>query len=79
MQKRYETNRYYLPKSVIKNYNVIISGENFTSQRFDSDIKWSEKISTLTTGQDEKCTTGCLLNYDYIKNHYRLIAIDFNL
>ena len=79
MQKRYETNRYYLPKGVIKNYNVIISGENFTSQRFDSDIKWSEKISTLTTGQDEKCATGCLLNYDYIKNHYRLIAIDFNL
>ena len=79
MQKRYETNRHYLPKGVIKNYNVIISGENFTSQRFDSDIKWSEKISTLTTGQDEKCTTGCLLNYDYIKNHYRLIAIDFNL
>ena len=39
MQKRYETNRYYLPKSVIKNYNVIISGENFTSQRFNSDIK----------------------------------------
>ena len=79
MQKRYETNRHYLPKGVIKNYNVIISGENFTSQRFDSDIKWSEKISTLTTGQDEKYTTGCLLNYDYIKNHYRLIAIDFNL
>ena len=27
-------------------------------------------------GQGEDYTTGCLLDYDYIKNHYILIAID---
>ena len=29
-------------------------------------------------GQGEDYTTGCLLDYDYIKNHYRLIAVDLS-
>ena len=33
-------------------------------------------ISKLTTGQVEDYTAGCLLDYDYIKNDYRLTAID---
>ena len=28
--------------------------------------------------QGEDYTTGCLLNYDYIKYHYRLIAVDLS-
>ena len=32
----------------------------------------------LTTGQDEDYITRCLLNYDYMKNHYRLIAVDLS-
>ena len=39
-----------------------------------SDIKRYEKIRKLTTGQDY--FNGCLLDYDYIKNHYRLKADD---
>ena len=42
----------------------------------DSDIKWYEEIKKLRTGQGEDCTTGCLLDYEYIKNRYRLIAAD---
>ena len=42
----------------------------------DSDIKRYEEIRKLTTGQDEDCTTGCFLDYDYITDHYELIAID---
>ena len=30
----------------------------------------------LTIGQVEYYTTRYLLGYDYIKNHYRLIAVD---
>ena len=30
----------------------------------------------LTTGQCKDYTAGCLLDYDYIKNHYRLIVVD---
>lgn len=46
-------------------------------QTVDSDIKRYEKTK-LTTGQSEDYTTGCLLNYEYIKNHYRLIAVDLS-
>ena len=30
------------------------------------------------TGQGKDCASGCLLDYDYIKKHYRLIAVDLN-
>ena len=30
------------------------------------------------TGQDKDYTTGCLFPYEYIKNHYRLIAVDLS-
>ena len=29
----------------------------------------------LLKGQGEDYTTGCLLDYEYIKNHYRLIDL----
>ena len=32
----------------------------------------------LTTGQGEDYTTGCFLDYDYIKDQYRLIAFDLS-
>ena len=68
---------YYLPKGVIKEYNVIISGKNFYDQPIDSDIKRYEEIK-LTTRKGEYFTTGCLLDYEYIKNHYRLIAVNLS-
>ena len=72
--KRFNVWKYYLPKGIIKSYNVIISG-NFYDQVIDPDIKQYEDIRKLTTGQGEDDTTGCLLDYDYIKNHYRLTLI----
>ena len=39
-------------------------------------MKRYEEIRKLTTGQGGDYTAGCLLEYDYIKNHYRLIAVD---
>ena len=41
-------------------------------------IKWYKKIRNLTTGQGEVYATGCLLDYEYIKKHYRLIADDLS-
>ena len=43
-----------------------------------SDIKRYEEIKKLTTGQGEDYSTGCLLDYDYIKCYYWLIAIDIS-
>ena len=50
---------------------MIINRKNFYDQAIDSDIKRCEEIRESTTGQEEDYTTGCLLDYDYIKNHYR--------
>ena len=56
--KRFNAWKYYLPKSVIKNYNVIINGKNLYDQAIDSDIKQYKEIRKLTTGQGEDYTTG---------------------
>ena len=75
--KRFKAQRY-LPKGIIKKYNVIINGKNFHDQPIDSDIKRFKEIRELTTGQSKDFTTRCLLDYEYIKNHDRLIAVDLN-
>ena len=45
----------------------------------DSDLKCYEEIRKLTTGQVEDYATECLLGYEYIKNHYWLIAVDLSI
>ena len=74
--KIFKAKRYYLQKGIIDNYNFIINGKNFYNQPFDSDIKRYQEIRKLATGLGEDYTAGCSLDYDYIKNHYRLIAVD---
>ena len=59
-------------------YNVIINGKNFYDQPIDSDIKRYKEIRKLITGRGENYTTWCLLDYDYNKNHYRLIVVDLS-
>ena len=76
--KRFNARKYYLPKDLIKNFNAIINQKNFYDQAIDSGIKRYEEIGELTTDQGEGYTTGCLLDYDYIKNHYRLIVADLS-
>ena len=67
--KRFETRIYYLPKGIIDTYNNVIVSENNFDQPTDSDIKRYEEIRKLTRGQGEDSATGCLLDYDDIKNH----------
>ena len=62
----------------MKQYNVIINGKKLYDQPNDSDIKRYEETREISTGQDEDYIPWCSLDYDYIKNHYRLIAIDFS-
>ena len=51
--KRFNAGKYYLPKSIIKNHNVIIDGKNFYDLTIDSNIKGFEEIRKLTPGQGE--------------------------
>ena len=40
--------------------------------------KTYENIRKITIGQGDDYTTGCLLDYSYFKNHYKMIAIDLS-
>ena len=41
-------------------------------------IKKYDKIRKFATGQGDNYTTGCLLDYQYFKDHYNLIGIDLS-
>ena len=73
--KRFNARKYYLPKAMTKSFNVIINRKSF-DQATNSNIKRYKEIRKLTAVQSEDYTTGCLLDYECIKNHYRLIAVD---
>ena len=67
---------YYLPKVEIKDYNVMIDGKNFFDQPINSMTKTYENIRKIAIVQGDDYTTGCLLDYSYFKDHYKMIAID---
>ena len=77
ISERYKSGRSYLPKGIINNDNFIINKKNFYTKTNEAHIKRYEEIRKLTTGQDEAYRTGCLLDYKYIKNYYRLTAVGF--
>ena len=68
--------KYFLPRVNITNYNVLIDGRNFYDQPINDIIKQYDEIRKIATGQGDDYTTGCLLDYQYFKDHYNLIAID---
>ena len=69
---------YYLPTVEIKNYNVMINGENFLDQPVKNNKVTYENIRKIATGQGDDYTTGCSLNYQYTKNYYKIIPIDLS-
>ena len=69
---------YYLPKVEIKDFDVIIDDRNFFDQPIDSMAKTYENIRKVAIGQGDDYTTGCLLDYTYFKENYKMIAIDLS-
>ena len=76
--QRTSSKGYYLPSVEIKNYNVMINGENFFDQPIKDKKITYENIRKIATGRGDDYTTGCLLDYPYFKNSYKVIAIDLN-
>ena len=70
--------KYFLPRVNITNYNVLIDGRNFYDQPINDLVKQYDEIRKTATGQGDDYTTGCLLDYQYFKDHYNLIAIDLS-
>ena len=56
----------------------MIDGRNFFDQPRNSMNKTYEKIRKIATGKRGDYTTGCLLDYPYFKENYKMIAIDLS-
>ena len=57
---------YYLPNVEIKDYNIMINGENVFDQPIKNDKVTYENIRKICIGSGDDCTTGCLLHYPYL-------------
>ena len=62
--------KYYVPKVEIKYFNVLIDGKPF--------FKEEEYEAIVEMSKNNDYTTGNLLDYEYFKDHYKLIAIDLS-
>ena len=73
---RQSFSRFYLPNVMVKDYNVIIDKLAF----FDLPIKTGEETyeKIIDISRNNEYTTGNLLDYDYFKKYYKLIAIDLS-
>ena len=67
---------FYLTNVMVKDYNAIIDKLAF----FDLPIKTEEEAyeKIIDISRNNEYTTGNLLDYDYFKKYYKLIAIDLS-
>ena len=75
---RTSDDRYYLPTVEIKDYNIVINGENFFDQPIKNNKITYDNIRKIATGQGDDYTTGCLLDYPYFTDTYKMIAVDLS-
>ena len=73
---RQSFSQFYLPNVMVKGYNVIIDKLAFFDLPIKSEEEVYEKITDIS--RNNEYTTGNLLDYDYFKKYYKLIAIDLS-
>ena len=73
---RQSFSQFYLRKVLVKDFNVIIDQLAF----FDLPMKTEEEAykKIIDICRSKEYMTGNLLDYDYFKKHYKLIAIDLS-
>ena len=70
--------KYYLSTVEIKDFNIMINGENFFDQPIKNNNVTYENIRKIATGQGDDYTTGCLLDYPFFPDTYKMIAVDLS-
>ena len=68
--------KYYVPNVEIKNFNVLIDGKPFLEIPVKNKEEACEAIIEMSKSNDY--ITGNLLDYEYFKDHYKLIAVDLS-
>ena len=73
---RQSFSQFYLPEIMVKDFNVIIDQLAF----FDFPVKTEEEAyeKIIDISRNNEYTIGNLLDYDYFKKYYKLIAIDLS-
>ena len=56
----------------------MIDGRNVFDQPINDMNKTYENIRKVATGKGDDYTTGCLLDYCYFKENYKMIAVDLS-
>ena len=56
----------------------MIDGKSIFDQPVKNNKITYENIRKIATGQGDDYTTGCLLDYPYFKENYKMIAIDLS-
>ena len=56
----------------------MINGRNFFDKPVKSNLITYDNIRKIATGQGDDYTTGCLLDYTYFKEYYKMIAVDLS-
>ena len=69
---------YYLPNVEIKDYNIMINGENVFDQPIKDNKVTYEYIRKICTGSGDNYTCGSLLIYPYVADIYKMIAVDLS-
>ena len=54
----------------------MINGKNLFDQPIKDNKVTYENIKKIATGQGDDYTAGCLLDYPYFKDSYKMIAVD---
>ena len=76
--KRTSAKGYYLPNVEVKTYNIMIDGKSFFGQPIKYNKVTYENIRKIALGQGDDYATGCLLDYPYFKDNYKMIAVDLS-
>ena len=70
--------KYCLPRIDLNKYNVITDGRNFYDNPIESDVEKYRELKKVMIGKGEDYTTRSLLDYNYFKKHYKLVAVDLS-
>ena len=76
--QRISNKRYHPPNVEIEDYNVMTDVKKFFGQPVKNDKVTYENIRKIATGRGDNYKTGCLLDYIYFKNYYKMITVDLS-
>ena len=65
---------YFVPTVEMKDYQLV--DKMFFDQPVKNDLRTYDNVRKVTIGHGDDYTTGCLIDYSYFKESYKLIEID---